>query len=63
MTLLQFLKVIDWQELSLVIVYCEQNCFYDTHVSGVGHGDYDRHESQARSACTLRYDWFAGLSH
>ena len=37
---------------------CEQNCFYD--ISGVGHMNYEN-ESQASSACTLRYDWLVFL--
>ena len=28
-TLLQFLKVIDWKNLTDLLCDCEQNCFYD----------------------------------
>ena len=58
-TLLHFLKLIDWQMLSHLLCDNEQDCFYD--ISGVGHVNSEN-ESHASSSCTLRYDWFVFAS-
>ena len=45
----------------VILIYCviaHRNCFYDVHVYVVGHVNSEN-ESQASSAYTLRYDWFA----